>query len=112
MRGKAHSAAKKTVVDGITFPSGAEARRWLQLKAMAQRGEITELERQPKYLLAPAVVLDGKRARARFFIADFRYLKDGELVVEDVKGRVLPVYTLKRHLVRYLHGIEVKEVRG
>lgn len=32
--------AKKTVVDGVTFDSKAEARRYQQLKLMQQAGEI------------------------------------------------------------------------
>lgn len=112
-RGDTHSAAVKTVVDGVTFPSKAEARRYGQLKLLERAGVIAELELHPKYELAPAVVLDGKRHRARFYIADFRYRETatGETVVEDVKGRRLDVYTLKRHLVRHIHGIEVKEIR-
>lgn len=112
-RGDTHSAAVKTVVDGITFPSKAEARRYVKLKLLERAGQIADLELHPKYELAPAVVLDGKRHRARVYIADFRYraVANGEIVVEDVKGRRLDVYTLKRHLMKHIHGIEVKEIR-
>lgn len=104
--------AKKVEVDGISFPSKAEARRYGELKALAQAGEITELALHPAWEIAPRVVLDGKTCRARKYIADFAYVtRSGERVVEDVKGMRTDVYTLKRHLMKALHGIEVREVR-
>ena len=42
-------------------------------------------------------------------MADFVYLENGQLVVEDVKGVRTPVYKLKKRLMAERFGIEVKE---
>lgn len=47
--------AVKTVIDGHTFASKAEAARYAELKLLRRAGEIFELELQPKY---PIVVLN------------------------------------------------------
>ena len=46
------------------------------------------------------------------YIADFSYTKDGETVVEDVKSAATktPEYILKRKMMLWEFGIEVKEV--
>lgn len=49
--------------------------------------------------------------RESSYIADFCYdTKWGTTVVEDCKGLRLPMYILKRKLMRFIHGIEVVEV--
>lgn len=105
--------AIKTVVDGIRFDSRLEARRYSELKRLEAAGEIECLVLQPKFEIVPAVVLGGRRVPARKYIADFGYVEcaTGEVVVEDVKGRRLPMYMLKRHLMRHVHDIEIRETR-
>ncbi len=105
--------AVKTVVDGITFASKAEARRYEVLRLLEIGGLICCLVLQPEFEIAPAVELDGRRRRARKYVADFGYIDDdtGEVVVEDVKGMRTQVYLLKRHLLKASHDIEVKEIR-
>ena len=44
--------AVRTTVDGITFASKAEARRYQELRLLEKAGVITELELQPRYQLA------------------------------------------------------------
>jgi hypothetical protein len=47
------------------------------------------------------------------YISDFVYLENGQKIVEDVKSeytRKLPVYRLKKKLVKAVHGIDIKEV--
>ena len=47
--------------------------------------------------------------------ADFTYYRDGEYIVEDVKGSafiVTPEFKLKAKLMRYFKGIEIKVVYG
>ncbi|MDD3747626.1 MAG: DUF1064 domain-containing protein, partial [Anaerostipes sp.] len=39
--------ARKTVIDGITFDSKREAKRYQELKLLEQAGEISYLELQP-----------------------------------------------------------------
>ncbi|MNR64156.1 hypothetical protein D3C85_1866990 [compost metagenome] len=47
------------------------------------------------------------------FIADFEYVEAGARVVEDVKSPVtakLPAFQLKRHLMKFIHNIDVRIV--
>lgn len=101
---------KKTEVDGIVFDSKKEAGRYIVLKMMEETGEIRDLRRQVKYELIPKQRIDGKIHREVYYIADFVYIKDGEIVVEDVKGFRTDVYKLKRKMMKAKYGIEVKEV--
>ena len=97
--------AQKTQVDGVTFHSKKEANRYGQLKLLLQAGEISGLELQPQYPLEVNGQLITK------YIGDFRYReKNGDLVLEDVKGTYTPIYRLKKKLVKALYGIEIKEV--
>lgn len=106
--------ARKTTVDGVTFDSQAEANRFVELQLLERAGQVSQLERQVTYVLAPPVVLDGRKKPAIRYRADFRYIDaaSGAVVVEDVKGVATPEYRLKRHLMKCVHGIDVKEVRA
>lgn len=78
---------KKTKVDDIEFDSQAEASRYLMLKKELETGCIEDLELQPVFVLQEAFVdWTGKKQRAAKYVADFKYLRDGDIVVEDVKG--------------------------
>lgn len=92
------------------YASKREATRAQELKILERIGDISELREQVAFEIAPAVVLGGRKRPARKYVADFVYLKDGRQVVEDVKGIRTDVYTLKRHLMMAVHGIEVVEV--
>lgn len=107
--------AKKIAVLGRTFDSRKEADRFLALCAILKRGEIADLRGQVKYELIPAQKKgDGKTERAVCYIADFVYQKDGKTVVEDVKGyrngAAYRIFAIKRKLMLWRYGIEVKEV--
>ena len=97
---------KTTTSDGITHDSIKEANRWCELKLLERAGKIYDLKRQVKYLLIPKQ--DGERAVE--YIADFVYTEDGNFVVEDVKGKRTKEYIIKRKLMRYIHGIKIKEI--
>lgn len=99
MRAKYHNT--KTEIDGIVFDSRMEARRYVQLKEMLEAGEIYDLRLQPEYELIPAYTRNGKRIRKTVYRADFSYIKDGEVVVEDVKGVETEAFKLKRKLFEY-----------
>lgn len=104
---------RKTKVFGITFDSKHEAERYMELRAMQKAGKIKDLEIQKPFLLIPAQKgADGKIAeRAVKYLADFYYrLSDGQQVVEDAKGCRTDVYKIKKKLMRYVYGIEIKEV--
>lgn len=106
--------AKRVQVDGITFASIAESRRYIELKQLESAGHISGLELQPKFELAPSVRYTGA-ARAKpalRFVADFSYVDHlGKTVIEDVKGKPTEAYLIKKHLMLAIHGIEIKEVR-
>jgi ribosomal protein S8 len=98
--------AQKTTLDGITFDSLMESRRYACLKLLLAAGAIDALEVHPRY---PLVVNDTNIGS---YIADFRYRENGKVVVEDTKSdttRKLPVYRLKRKLMKALHGIDILE---
>lgn len=118
---------RKIIVDGITFDSKKEAKRYQELKMLEKAGIIKGLQRQVKYTLIPAqyertgeVFVKGKDKgkpkkgrlieRECAYYADFVYIRDGETVVEDTKGMKTPEYIIKRKLMLYLHGIKVKEI--
>ena len=104
---------KKVLVDGMTFDSKKEARRYLELKMRQQAGEISGLECQKVFELIPKQVdEDGKCIeRDCKYIADFVYTdKDGKIVVEDTKGYKTPDYIIKRKLMLKVHGIRVREI--
>ena len=95
----------KTVIDGIRFDSKKEAKRYLELKILVKAGVIKELKRQVPYIL----IDKSCYGRAIKYVADFVYLENGQLVVEDVKGVRTPVYKLKKRLMAEVYGIEIKE---
>ena len=96
----------KFTVDGITFASKAEARRYGELKLLVRAGEIQNLELQPKFALVGIGATKICQYRA-----DFAYQHtNGPLVVEDVKGMKTPVYRLKAKLFRDNFGFSITEV--
>ena len=122
---------RKATVDGIEFDSKKEARRYCELKLLQQAGKISDLQLQREFELIPAQyetyprygktgnrLQDGKRCieKSCTYKADFCYMQDGRLVVEDVKGYRDPAsagyakFVLKRKLMLWRHGIKVIEV--
>lgn len=108
--------SRKTTVDGITFDSKKEARRYLVLKKMEQDGEIKNLRLQVPVELVPSfeIVVDGKKRkrRAMRYICDFVYEVNevnGTTVYEDVKGRKTDVYAIKKKLFEYKFKTTIKE---
>lgn len=102
---------KHVIVGSQHFDSMREAKRWLVLEAKRQHGEISKLERQVTYELAPSVRIAGeKRARpALRFKADFRYVEKGQTVVEDAKGfKKETAFRIRQHLMKSVHGIDVR----
>lgn len=100
----------RVVVDGIKFDSKREAARWTELVTLKNAGHITDLTRQVKFVLAPAVMIGGRKKPALRYIADFSYRQNGLLVIEDVKGKLTDVYKVKRHLMAAQghHIVEIK----
>ena len=107
---KYHS--RKVTVNGIVFASHREARRYQELQVLLRAGEISQLQMQKKYTLIPAQKKpSGGTERAVTYTADFVY-KDrvGNEIVEDSKGVRTQQYIIRRKLMLYVHGIEIREV--
>lgn len=104
--------ARKIVLDGHAFDSKKEATRYAELSLLERAGEISGLKTQVKFELLPKQ--DGERACT--YVADFVYTdaKTGERVVEDVKGykkgQAYAVFTIKRKMMLFFHGIRIREV--
>lgn len=99
--------AKKVVLDNITFDSIKEGNRYLVLRARKLAGEIKSLTMQQEFELT----VNGEKVASYF--ADFCYYENEWLVVEDVKSaytRRLPVYRLKKKLMKSIYNIEIQEV--
>lgn len=99
----------------IKFDSRAELRRYQQLMAMLEAGEIAELRIHPEFTLIEAYTKpDGKRVRRMRYTADFSYrdATSGKLVVEDVKSRPTRTtdYQMRKKLMLDRYGIEVQEI--
>ena len=105
---------RKTEVDGITFDSKREARRYAELRLMEKAGEISGLQTQVPFVLIPNQRDDETGRvieRALTYRADFMYNdRTGKLVVEDAKGYRTDAYLIKRKLMLERHKIRVVEV--
>lgn len=120
--------ARKVEYDGILFDSQKEVLRYKELWSLYSEGIISNLQRQVKYILIPTQrepaelgprggLKQGKLLENECsYIADFVYTvnETGETVVEDVKGykkgEAYKVFTIKRKLMLFVYGIQVKEV--
>lgn len=113
---------QKVTIDGETFDSKKEAKRYCELKLLERAGEIRHLRRQEKFLLIPSQyeeVVDAKGKpkqkcieRECVYIADFVYQdsRTGKLVVEDTKGVRTKEYIIKRKLMLKEYGIKISEI--
>ena len=97
--------AVKTQVDGITFSSKAEARRYGELQLLVRAGLIADLKLQPKFDLT----VNGVKVCA--YVADFQSTRKGVLIIEDVKSPATKtrVYAIKKKLMQAIHGLHITE---
>lgn len=117
----------KINVDGMTFDSKKEAKRYQELSLLQKAGEISGLQTQVRYVLIPSqrevseeVYTRGENKgknkpgklleRECTYVADFVYYKDGKVIVEDTKGFRTKDYIIKRKLMLYVHHIRIKEI--
>lgn len=96
---------------GQWFDSHRELERYCWLLVSRDQKQIRDLHRQVTFVLAPAVQMEGNQRKtpALRYVADFIYVKDGELVVEDAKGFKTRSYLQKKHLMKTQHGIDILE---
>jgi len=104
MKRKHKYNAKPTIVDGIRFASKKEANRYQELKILLKAKVIQDLVLQPRF---PCHVKDKLICT---YVADFKYIENGQMIIEDVKGMKTPIYRLKKKLVEALYYIKITEV--
>ena len=120
--------AKKVEFDGHVFDSKKEKARYELLKEACDKGLISDLKRQVRYELEPPVIEEYEEhlktkvvkkvrtlQRGIYYTCDFQYIKDGELVVEDVKSspaqaKLDKAYQIRKKLLFARHGIKIYEV--
>ena len=100
-----YGARKLTAPDGQKFDSVKEYHRWGCLRLLERAGKIKDLQRQVSFELIPKQ--DGERACT--YVADFTYYENGQYIVEDCKGFKTDVYRIKKKLMKWVHGISIKE---
>lgn len=101
---------KPCEVGGEKYRSQREMRRHADLQLLERAGRIAGLVREVPFVLAPAVVIQGRKRPALRYVADFVYsTAEGAQVVEDAKGVRTEAYRVKRHLMKAVHGIEILE---
>jgi hypothetical protein len=104
--------SKKTIVDGITFDSIKESRRYSELKILKIAGEVDNFNLQPAFLLQEGFKRkDGKKIREIWYIADFEvWYKDGRREIEDVKGMETEVFKIKRKLFEAKYDLVLRVI--
>ena len=116
--------ARKVTVNGETFDSQKEYKRFCELSLLQRAGKIADLRRQVKFVLIPAQrepdrigkrggIIKGKLLEQECsYYADFVYrdVLTGVTVVEDTKGMRTDVYKIKRKLMLKEYGIRIREV--
>lgn len=121
---------KKVEYDGMKFDSKKERDRYIALVDAQERGEISDLQTQVKYILIPAireayevqlktksVIKTRTLQKAITYTCDFKYFHNErqEWVVEDVKASALSAsldkcFVLKEKMMYALKGIKIKRV--
>jgi hypothetical protein len=92
------------------YASKHEAEAAVNYQALARAGKIKDYQEQKRITLVPG---DGK-IRPIVYVADFYYVDlDGTPHVVDAKSSYtakMPVYRLKKRLLKLLHGVDIEEV--
>lgn len=117
---------KKIVEDGILFDSKRECQVYRRLKELEARGVIAGLILQPMWVLQPKLTekyVKHLKTKDKIYertvllpityTADFSFIYHDELHVLDVKASkymLPPEYRLKAKMLRYVHGISVREI--
>lgn len=116
----------KVEFEGIKFDSKKEMQRFVILKEAEKKGIISNLELQIRFELIPAIkeeyiehlkTKDKVKTRTLqlpiTYTCDFRYIKNGETIIEDVKASpsMLPKeFVLKEKLMFWKYGIKVRKI--
>lgn len=91
----------RTTVDGIPFASKKEANRYCELMTLVKAGEVLYFLRQVPFHLPGEVK----------YLCDFLVIwKDGNVGIEDVKGKRTPSYIMKKKQVEFLYPVKITEI--
>ena len=101
------SDKSRRTLDGITFASLKEMKRYCELKILLKARQITGLRYQVPFILQDGFVFEGKKIQSIKYIADFVYQESGKLVVEDTKGIETPVFKIKRKMFINRYGFDI-----
>ena len=94
-------------MDFTHFHSKAELKRYGELSLELKVGLISDLELQPRFNLHA-----GEFVKIGAYVGDFRYKRDGKIVVEDVKGGAdTDLSHWKRRHAEAEHGVTIDVVR-
>ena len=99
---------KKIEVDGRIFDSQKEAQRYLYLREEEKQGLIKDLACQTRF----DYKLNGKKIF--FYKADFTYVREGKVHVEDVKSAFtekLPLFRLKKKIIEAIYDLEIEIIK-
>ena len=108
--------AVKTIVDGITFDSKKEAKRYGELKFLEKTGEISRLEVHRRFKLESLhwLAKEFEYELVGYYECDFYYIdKMGNEVIEDVKSRatMTPLYRWKKkHMEIQYFPLKITEI--
>jgi len=98
---------KRIEIDGYSFQSTKEGRRYEVLRDLEQQGKISGLVLQQPF----KIEMNGQKICV--YKADFCYTENGEYVVEDVKSAHTAkdsTFILKKKLVKAVYDIDIKIV--
>jgi len=102
------SPKEDRTIDGITFDSKGEMKRYLDLKLAQKAGEIKDLQLQYEF----PVQIDGKHYCT--YTADFSYIeaRTGKAIYEDTKSTGTakdPAYRLRKKAAELYYGVKITE---
>lgn len=93
---------KKVTINGITFDSILESKRWIFLQSSKK---VSSIKRQASFVVA---TYGNKQIKYRAdFVVEW---KSGYITTEDVKGVKTPLYILKAALMWEKYDINVLEI--
>lgn len=98
-------------LNGEKYRSKRERDRHTDLIMLGAAGKIAGLTREVPFVLAPGVVIQGRKRPPLRYVADFVYtdVESQNVIVEDAKGVRTEGYRIKRHLMKAIHGVEILE---
>ena len=91
------------IYTGVWIQSKKEGERYLELVEMNRIGLISQLSRQPKFVLIHAFNHKYGHQKRETYSADFRYIRDGKVIIEDTKGVQTPLFKLKMKILLKNH---------